>query len=207
MNSYSIYSDLDEDFKALKAQASTKLPEETLPSNEDVLIEDLFVEEKKQETSSVNDKPMLVYDYFDLNAKKQKSFMPKHGGPQTIDPMSKGFDIRAFRLKQAAQRVQTESKAQAGAIGLGRYREEDDFGVAVPTMKFDKGEAMNIDAEKVLENFNDEDMIKKDEEEAAKARTSFAFGGQSVRDRIKKRKMNSRIGSEVHKLEKMIRAK
>jgi len=38
-------------------------------------------------------------------------------------------------------------------------------------------------------------------------RTNFSFGGQSVRDRIKKRKSNAKIGNEVTKLERIIMSK
>ena len=74
------------------------------------------------------------------------------------------------------------------------------------TMNFEKDELV-IEAEEVIKNFNNEELIRQDEEFANTKRTNFAFGGQSVRDRIKKRKMNSKIGNEVSRLEKIIMAK
>ena len=38
-------------------------------------------------------------------------------------------------------------------------------------------------------------------------RTQFSFGGQSVKDRIQKRKQNSKLGNEFQKLEKIIKTK
>lgn len=63
--------------------------------------------------------------------------------------MSKGFDIRSFRIKQAAQREAQKGK-KAGA-GLATFNEDDDFGVSMPTMGFSKKAAeMQIDSEKVI---------------------------------------------------------
>ena len=50
--------------------------------------------------------------------------------------------------------------------GLGKFRDEDDFGIKMPSMGFDKGQDLYIDSAKVIQNFNDEEMIRKDEEEA-----------------------------------------
>ena len=77
----------------------------------------------------------------------------------------------------------------------------------MPSMSLDKADKLVIDSEQVIAKFNDEELIKKDEEEAMTKRTQFAFGGENVRDRIKKRKMNAKIGNEVQKLEKIIRKK
>ncbi|TNV77159.1 hypothetical protein FGO68_gene16977 [Halteria grandinella] len=78
----------------------------------------------------------------------------------------------------------------------------------MPSMAFsNRADEMHIDSEKLIENFNDEGMAKRDEEEAQQKRTTFSFGGQSVKDRIKKRKMNSKLGNEVQKLERIIKLK
>ena len=84
---------------------------------------------------------------------------------------------------------------------------DDNFGVSMPTMDLGKAEGLVIDQDKVIAHLQDEEFIRKDDEQALQKRTSFSFGGESVRDRIKKRKMNSKIGSEVHKLEKIIMQK
>jgi len=56
-------------------------------------IDDLFAGEEKKERE---DKPLLVHDYFDKGKKTNLA------NPGALNPMSKGFDIRAFRLRQAA---------------------------------------------------------------------------------------------------------
>ncbi len=102
--------------------------------------------------------------------------------------------------------VQIKQGIKPGSKGLGLYSEDDDFGVKMQTMSFAKDELV-IEADKVIENFNNEELIRKDEEFAQVKRTNFAFGGLTVRDRIKKRKMNSKLGNEVSKLEKIILSK
>ena len=81
-------------------------------------IEDFFTEEKKpvsMEASSV-----LVYDYFEKNSSNKQTVIQ---GRSQADPMSKGFDIRAFRIKQAHLREREEktkmAQAKNGGGGLG----------------------------------------------------------------------------------------
>ncbi len=121
--------------------------------------------------------------------------------------MSKGFDIRAFRIKQAQIREREERSKAAKKGGLGQFTNDDNFGVKMPSMNLDKAEDLVIDQEKIISNLNDEEFIRRDEEQALTKRTTFAFGGESVRDRIKKRKMNAKIGNEVQKLERIIKTK
>ena len=121
--------------------------------------------------------------------------------------MSKGFDIRAFRLRQAAQRDRHQKLYKGKEGGLGQFKEEDDFGVSMPTMSLERGEQLQIDHEQVIRDFNNEELIKKDEEISMQKRTQFSFGGQSVKDRIQKRKQNSKLGNEFQKLEKIIKTK
>ena len=121
-----------------------------------------------------------------------------------MDPTNKGFDIRAFRIKQAAKREKDNRKG-AGCSGLGQFNSDDTFGVKMENMALDK--QIVIDSERLMQNMNDQEAIKRDEEEAMQKRTNFSFGGQSVRDRIKKRKSNAKIGNEVTKLERIIMSK
>ncbi len=99
---------------------------------------------------------MLVHDYFSGTAKKVSTSSSK-------DPMSKGFDIRAFRIKQAAIRereaAQQSKGVKPGSKGFGSYAEDDDFGVKMQTMNFAKDELV-IEAEQVIKNFNNEELIR-----------------------------------------------
>ena len=60
-------------------------------------IEQLFIENKQPLREESKPQAMLVHDYFGAANKKVNTNATK-------DPMSKGFDIRAFRIKQAAIR-------------------------------------------------------------------------------------------------------
>ena len=81
--------------------------------------------------------------------------------------MSKGFDIRAFRIKHAQMREKEElvkiAQAKKGG-GLGKFTSDDTFGVAMPTMNLDKAEGLVIDQEKMLANLQDEDFIRREDE-------------------------------------------
>ncbi len=169
-------------------------------------IEDLFTEDKKP-VSMEAASSFIVYDYFEKNSKNKQTVIQ---GRSQVDPMSKGFDIRAFRIKQAHLREREEKtkmvQAKKGG-GLGQFLSDDTLGVSLPTMDLGKAEGLVIDQEKMIANLQDEDFIRREDEQAQQKRTTFSFGGESVRDRIKKRKMNAKIGSEVHKLEKIIMQK
>lgn len=126
-------------------------------------IEDLFTEDKKpvslEPASSV-----LVYDYFEHSSKSKQTVT--HGRPQA-DPMSKGFDIRAFRIKQAHLREREEKTAKrAGGGGLGQFLSDDNFGVSMPTMDLGKAEGLVIDQDKVRAHMQDEEFIRREEEQA-----------------------------------------
>lgn len=58
-------------------------------------IEDLMAGEERKGIPD-SEKPVLVHEYFDRS---------KHASlakPASANPMNKGFDIRSFRLRQAA---------------------------------------------------------------------------------------------------------
>jgi hypothetical protein len=145
LNIYSIYSDIEQDFKALKTNAAPLiLPKPTPASDpEDMEIEDLFTEDKKP-VSMEPATSVLVYDYFEHTSKSKQTVM--HGRPQA-DPMSKGFDIRAFRIKQAHLREREEKAAKrgGGGGGFGQFLSDDNFGVSMPTMDLGKAEGLVID--------------------------------------------------------------
>ena len=155
-------------------------------------IEEFFQEDPEQRNKfkaqlPQAEKEVMVYDYFEQNSKKQQV-------PKKYDPASKGFDIRAFRMKQA----QTRGK---GGTGLGDFKEES-FGIVMPDMRMDK--EMKIEGDEVIKQFNDEEAKKRDDEWADQKRTTFQFGGMNVKDRIRKRKMQSKIGNEAVKLERIL---
>jgi hypothetical protein len=106
-------------------------------------IEDLFTEDKKP-VSMEPATSVLVYDYFEQTSKSKQTVT--HGRPQA-DPMSKGFDIRAFRIKQAHLREREEKAAKkaGGGGGLGQFLSDDNFGVSMPTMDLGKAEGLVID--------------------------------------------------------------
>jgi hypothetical protein len=62
-------------------------------------IEQLFIENKQPLKEESKPQAMLVHDYFGTANKKASL-----NNATSKDPMSKGFDIRAFRIKQAAIR-------------------------------------------------------------------------------------------------------
>ena len=85
-----------------------------------------------------------------------------------MDPSNKGFDVRAFRIKQAAKREKDLKRAGGGGgggSGLGQFSSDDTFGVKMEKMaSLDK--EMVIDSEKIKEKMNDEEAIRREEEEA-----------------------------------------
>ena len=99
---------------------------------------------------------MLVHDYFGATSATKKAAV-------TNDPMSKGFYIRAFRIKQATIRQREAAKASTnlkpGSKGFGTYAQDDDFGVKMETMNFTK-EDLVIEADEVIKNFNNEALIR-----------------------------------------------
>ena len=130
-------------------------------------IEDLFTEDKKpvslEPTPSV-----LVYDYFEHTSKSKQ--IVTHGRPQA-DPMSKGFDIRAFRIKQAHLREREEKAKKkggggGGGGGLGQFFSDDNFGVSMPTMDLGKADGLVIDQDKVRAHMQDEEFIRREDEQA-----------------------------------------
>lgn len=89
-----------------------------------------------------------------------------HGRPQA-DPMSKGFDIRAFRIKQAHLREREEKAIKrGGGGGLGQFLSDDNFGVSMPTMDLGKAEGLLIDQDKVRAHMQDEEFIRREDEQA-----------------------------------------
>jgi hypothetical protein len=129
-------------------------------------IEDLFTEDKKPvSTDAVSS--VLVYDYFEKNSKNKQTVIQ---GRSQADPMSKGFDIRAFRIKQAHLREREEktkmAQAKKGGGGLGQFLSDDNFGVSMPTMDLGKAEGLVIDQDKVIAHLQDEDFIRREDEQA-----------------------------------------
>ena len=120
---YSIYSDVDKDFDNLLANSKHQLLQKQdlnkpvdAVANDD--IEQLFIENKQPITEEQKPQAMLVHDYYGGANKKVNTNATK-------DPMSKGFDIRAFRIKQAAMREReatTQNKGiKPGSKGFGSY--------------------------------------------------------------------------------------
>eukprot|EP00347_Sterkiella_histriomuscorum_P003208 403365178 len=153
-----------------------------------------------------SDKDVMVYDYFEKNSKQEKTVQKKQ-----FDPTTKGFDIRQFRMKQAAQREQEDQKRkQKGVKGLGQFntKEADEgFGISMMNMQFSKAKEIVIDSQKVIENFQDEEAIRQDEEYMQDtSRKNFAFGGINVKDRILKRKQQ-RLANQANKIDEIIEKK
>jgi hypothetical protein len=127
-------------------------------------IEDLFTEDKKPATMEAASS-VLVYDYFEKNSKNKQTVIQ---GRSQADPMSKGFDIRAFRIKQAHIREREEkskmAQAKKGGGGLGQFVSDDNFGVSMPTMDLGKAEGLVIDQEKVIAHLQDEEFIRREDE-------------------------------------------
>ncbi|CDW91712.1 UNKNOWN [Stylonychia lemnae] len=217
----SLYGDLikvKQDFSALQTKAKETIDQaekldkkqwigakeqETQQLELDDIFKDDPVEKDKFKSMipGALEKDVMVYDYFEQNSKQQKIVKK-----EMHDPSSKGFDIRQFRLKQAAMRQEQESKNK-NVKGLGQFdksKGDDGFGISMMNMELSKADKMVIDSNKVIEQFNDEDAIKQDEEFMQdQKRKSFAFGGQNVRDRIQKRKQQ-RFNNQVTKIEKLI---
>eukprot|EP00347_Sterkiella_histriomuscorum_P015077 403358402 len=153
-----------------------------------------------------SDKDVMVYDYFEKNSKQEKTVQKKQ-----FDPTTKGFDIRQFRMKQAAQREQEDQKRkQKGVKGLGQFntKEADEgFGISMMNMQFSKAKEIVIDSQKVIQNFQDEEAIRQDEEYMQDtSRKNFAFGGINVKDRILKRKQQ-RLANQANKIDEIIEKK
>lgn len=129
-------------------------------------IEDLFTEDKKPVSMDAVSS-VLVYDYFEKNSKNKQTVIQ---GRSQADPMSKGFDIRAFRIKQAHLREREEktkmAQAKKGGGGLGQFLSDDNFGVSMPTMDLGKAEGLVIDQDKVIAHLQDEDFIRREDEQA-----------------------------------------
>jgi hypothetical protein len=128
-------------------------------------IEDLFIEDKKPVSMDAASS-VLVYDYFEKNSKNKQTVIQ---GRFQADPMSKGFDIRAFRIKQAHLREREEktkmAQAKKGGGGLGQFLSDDNFGVSMPTMDLGKAEGLVIDQDKVIAHLQDEDFIRREDEQ------------------------------------------
>lgn len=92
----------------------------------------------------------------------------------------------------------------------GGHTDYDD-GIKMQDLTMGKKAQAILDAsdfdERVLEAFKNEDLRKKDEEEAKLERKSFAFGGLSVKDKVKKKREEKRLDKDTQKVERLISEK
>ena len=58
------------------------------------------------------------------------------------------------------------AQAKKGGGGLGQFLSDDNFGVSMPTMDLGKAEGLVIDQDKVIAHLQDEDFIRREDEQA-----------------------------------------
>jgi len=107
------------------------------------------------------------------------------------------------------ERNQRERKQKGG---LGDFDEES-YGIAMQDMEVQNEKAKHLMeeeealGEQVIQDFKNEELIKKDEDWANEKRKVFSFGGESVRNRMKRRRDQKRLTKEVNKIDRMMEQK